>query len=158
TPSCRSRSRPYPRNTSRSPCFAARINRRRSPAMTDWAKFFGPNAGLPPASEPLQLLNAFGTNDQIVDPQSLRRQGDAWRIDVQDQGFLARLLKRSQSVRLFEVDNPGVERCLLVYRAKMKTEGSISRAYLEMWCRLSGREYFSKGFAFAPAASGTTDW
>jgi hypothetical protein len=126
--------------------------------MTDWTKFFGTNAGLPPASEPMQSLRVFGPGVPALDREGVQSQDDTWRIEVKEQGFLARLFKRPRSVRLFEVDNPGVEHSLLVYRAKMKTEGPIGRAYLEMWCRMSGREYFSKGHAFGPVASGATDW
>lgn len=126
--------------------------------MTDWSKFFGPKAGLPPATEPLQTLRAITPNAPTVDRQCVQWQGDAWRIEVKNPGFLARLMKRPRSVSLFEVDSPGVDHCLLVYRAKMKTDGPITRAYLQMWCRLAGREFFSKGNAFGPWASGATDW
>jgi len=33
-----------------------------------------------------------------------------------------------QTLRLFEVANPGLERCKVIYRAKLKTEGLAGRA------------------------------
>jgi hypothetical protein len=77
----------------------------------------------------------------------IRVEGDAWVVDASE----------ATTVRLFEVVDPGVDQCLLAYRARLKTEGLAGRAYLEMWCRLPGRgEFFSKGIA--QAVRGTTDW
>lgn len=59
--------------------------------------------------------------------------------------------------RLFEVHDPQVEQCVIAYRASIKTDGLSGRAFLEMWCRLTGHgEFFSKGFD--QAVKGTTDW
>ena len=45
----------------------------------------------------------------------------------------------------------------MIYRAKLKSEGLTSPAYLEMWCRLPGRgEFFSRGLQ--NTIQGTTDW
>jgi hypothetical protein len=126
--------------------------------VTDWSIYFGPNAGLPPTSKPMQSLRAFRASDPIVDQGSVSVEGDAWRVELKQQNFFARLFQRPRRVRLFEMANPGVEACLLVYRAKLKTDGPIRRAYLEMWCRCAGREYFSKGLGFGQIASGTTEW
>jgi len=60
-------------------------------------------------------------------------------------------------MRLFEIQNPDAEQCLVTYRATMKTEGLAGRAFLEMWCRVPGRgEFFSRGLN--QAITGTTDW
>ena len=60
-------------------------------------------------------------------------------------------------VRLFEVADPGVENCTVLYRAKIRTENLAGRAYLEMWCRPpGGNESFSKGLNCP--VTGTTDW
>ncbi len=70
-----------------------------------------------------------------------------WRIDARQGG----------TVRLFEIPDPGVESCLLTYRAELKTAGLEGGAYLEMWCRLPGRgEFFSKGLH--DKVRGTGDW
>jgi hypothetical protein len=53
---------------------------------------------------------------------------------------------KAQTYRLFEVPEPGVEDCQVLYRAKLKTEGLTGKAYLEMWCRLPARgAFFSRG-------------
>jgi hypothetical protein len=46
----------------------------------------------------------------------------------------------------------------VVYRAKLKPEDLSGSAYLEMWCRLNGREFFSKGFGFGQVTSNAIDW
>jgi len=72
---------------------------------------------------------------------------DGWVVDS----------KEEQTIRLFEVQEPQAEQCLISYRAKMKTDGLAGRAFLEMWCRLPGHgEFFSKGLN--QAVRGTTDW
>ena len=106
----------------------------------------------------MQPLLTFGPAVPAVDRESVQSLGDSRRIEVREQCFLARLFKRPRSVPLFEVDARGVDHGLPVHRAKPKTEGPAGRAYSEMWSRISGPEYFSKGRAFGPVASGTTDW
>ena len=70
-----------------------------------------------------------------------------WRVEAAE----------TRTFRLFEVRDPGVEQCLLAYRAQIKGANLQERAYLEMWCRLpGGGEFFSKGFH--DAVTGTTDW
>jgi hypothetical protein len=72
---------------------------------------------------------------------------DSWLIDSTEK----------QIIRLFEVQDPQVEQCVVTYRAMMKTAGLQGRAFLEMWCRFPGRgEFFSKGFH--QAVTGSTDW
>jgi hypothetical protein len=64
---------------------------------------------------------------------------------------------KAQTFRLFEVPDPGVEDCRVLYRAELRTEGLTGRAYLEMWCRLPGRgEFFSKGLN--QTVTGSNDW
>jgi hypothetical protein len=64
---------------------------------------------------------------------------------------------KAQTFRLFEVPEPGVEDCTVLYRARLKTEGMTGKAYLEMWCRLPGRgEFFSKGLS--QTVTGSNDW
>jgi hypothetical protein len=63
----------------------------------------------------------------------------------------------NRTVRLFDVKDPGVEQCLVTYRAEIKPEGLEGRAFLEMWCCFpGGGEFFSKGMH--QAVSGTSDW
>jgi hypothetical protein len=73
--------------------------------------------------------------------------GDAWLAQC----------SKEQTFPLFEVANPGVEDCRVLYRARLKTEGLVGRAYLEMWCCFPGRgEFFSRGIN--NTVTGTTDW
>jgi hypothetical protein len=101
----------------------------------------------PTPSGPPQLLRRFAPPASLLTLSGTMIEGDAWRIAV-DQ---------PQTIRLFELPDPGVEACLLTYRAWLKTEALQGRAYLELWCRLPGQgEFFSKGFQ--QAVSGTIDW
>jgi len=60
-------------------------------------------------------------------------------------------------VRLFEVANPNVEECLVIYEARLKTQKVRGKAYLEMWCHFPDKgEFFSKDIV--NPTGGTTDW
>jgi hypothetical protein len=92
-------------------------------------------------------VRAFDSSTEPICRGVVTLDGDAWRIDSRGK----------QTCRLFEVSQPGVEQCLLAYRAKLRTENLEGRAYLEMWCSFATRgEFFSKGFHAAVA--GTNDW
>src|SRR5712691_13213254 len=112
--------------------------------MLKWLRSFfsGPKPAGPP-----QILRAFSPDKPTITQGSIRAEQGGWRIEAIGQ----------QTIRLFEVENPAVEQCLLTYRAELKAEGLKGRAFLEMWCRLPGQgEFFSKGHQ--QAVSGTTDW
>lgn len=112
--------------------------------MLRWLKSF---FRAPEPAGPQQTLRAFTTAEPTITQGGVRIDDDGWRIDSSG----------AQTVRLFDVKDPGVEQCLLAYRAEIKTDGLEGRAYLEMWCCLPGRgEFFSKGFH--NAVSGTTAW
>jgi hypothetical protein len=101
----------------------------------------------PTPSGPPQVLRRFAPSEPLLSQDGVTVEAAAWRIAV-DQ---------PQTVRLFEVADPGVEGCLLTYRARLKTNDVQGRAYLELWCRLPGRgEFFSKGVQ--QSVSGTVDW
>ena len=109
--------------------------------LTSWLR-------APQPAGPPQMLRSFDSSDPTIAGDSIALDGDAWRIlgGAEPRTF-----------RLFEVREPGVEHCMLTYRAQLRTEGVARRAYLEMWCRLPGRgEFFSKGFH--QAAQGTNAW
>jgi hypothetical protein len=91
-------------------------------------------------------LKTFTTANPVIS-KDVAAAGDAWLANC----------TKAQTFRLFEVADPGVEECTVLYRAKLKTEGLTGRAYLEMWCRLPGRgEFFSKGLN--QAVTGSNDW
>ena len=104
--------------------------------------FSGPKPAGPP-----QVLRAFAADKPTITQGGIRAEQGAWRIDATGK----------QTIRLFEVEDPAVEQCLLTYRAELKAEGLNGPAFLEMWCRLPGRgEFFSKGHQ--QAVSGTVNW
>jgi len=112
--------------------------------MLRWLQslFSGPKPAGPP-----QVLRAFAADKPTITQGGIRAEQGAWRIDATGK----------QTIRLFEVEDPAVEQCLLTYRAELKAEGLNGPAFLEMWCRLPGRgEFFSKGHQ--QAVSGTVNW
>lgn len=113
--------------------------------MLRWLKslFKGPE----PAG-PTQEFRSFSTSESTISQDSIAPEGDAWRVTGGPE---------TQTARLFEVPDPGLERCVLTYQARLKCEDLEGKAYLEMRCRLPGRgEFFSKGIQ--DAIEGTTDW
>ena len=106
----------------------------------------------PEVAGPARELRSFTTADPILSRDVVRAEDGFWSVQVADQ----------QTIRLFEIDNPldnidGVEKCMLSYRAQLKSENVRGKAYLEMWCRLPGRgEFFSKGLH--DAVKGSNDW
>jgi hypothetical protein len=92
--------------------------------------------------------SGFAPDQPTITRTGIRVEHGAWQIDARAE---------EQTIRVFEVENPAVEQCLLTYRAELKAEDLRGRAFLEMWCRLPGRgEFFSKGYQ--QAVSGTVDW
>lgn len=101
----------------------------------------------PEPSGPPRLVRAFDPTAEPICRGGARPEEGAWRIESRGR----------QTCRLFEVGSPGVEQCLLTYRARLRTENLEARAYLEMWCSFAARgEFFSKGFE--GAVTGTNDW
>ena len=101
----------------------------------------------PRPSGPPEMLRLFRTTDRTLSQGVITVAQDGWVVDS----------KEEQTIRLFEVQGPQVEQCLLTYRAKLKTDGLTGRSFLEMWCRLPGHgEFFSKGLN--QVVTGTTDW
>ena len=97
--------------------------------------------------EEAHTLKAFTTADPAISKDLTVTADKAWLADC----------KKAQTIRLFELENPGVEHCLVTYRAKLKTENLTGQAYLEMWCRFPGKgEFFSRGLTHA--VTGSNDW
>jgi len=104
--------------------------------------FKGPEPAGPP-----QTIRVFQTSDPVITQSGVTVDQDGWLIESQEK----------QSVRLFEVQDPNVEKCMVTYKARLKTEDLKGKAYLEMWVRLPGKgEFFSKGLN--QTVNGTTDW
>lgn len=101
----------------------------------------------PEPAGPPEAIRTFGPADRPITESGLSAAEDGWRIEAREAG----------SVRLFELAEPDVERCLLTYRAELKTADVEAGAYLELWCRFAGRgEFFSKGLH--QKVKGTTGW
>jgi hypothetical protein len=111
-------------------------------AMWTWLKSL---FSRPAPTGPQQKLRVFSLNKGTISKGCVRVENDSWRIDSTEK----------QTVRLFDLQHPEAEQCLLTYRAEIKSENLNGRAYLEMWCRLPGRgEFFrrahSKRFPVPP--------
>ena len=112
--------------------------------MLKWLKSL---FSMPEPAGPAQTIRTFSVNENTITQDGVRVDGDSMRIDFTE----------SRTVRLFDVKDPGVQQCLVTYRAEMKAEKVEGRAFLEMWCSFPGRgEFFSKGLQHT--ASGTADW
>lgn len=62
-----------------------------------------------------------------------------------------------RTIRLFETGLMNIENRMLIYQAKLKSDLSIGKAYLEMWCNIPGKgEFFSRGLE--QPISGITEW
>jgi hypothetical protein len=106
-------------------------------------------SGSTPSPRPreMRILQHFTAADQPLSGELTLTEDNAW----------AATCTTTQTFRLFEVPNPDVEQRTVIYRAQLKTEGLVGRAYLEMWCQLPGRgEFFSRGLD--NTISGSTDW
>jgi hypothetical protein len=75
----------------------------------------------PKPTGPPQVLRAFAPDQPTITRTGIRVEHGAWQIDARAE---------EQTIRLFEVENPAVEQCLLTYRAELKAEDLRGRAYL----------------------------
>ncbi len=95
----------------------------------------------------VQTMKTFDTTNPTISKDLNVTDDKAWLADC----------TKAQTLRLFEVENPGLEQCMVTYRAKLKTENLNGQAYLEMWCRFPGNgEYFSRGLDHT--VSGSNGW
>jgi len=96
---------------------------------------------------PTQTIKRFSPPDRTITEDILTSDDESWSAETAD----------TQTIRLFEIDDPQLENGLLTYRAELKSENVQKKSYLEMWCRLPGQgEFFSKGLH--NALKGTNDW
>ena len=101
----------------------------------------------PQPSGEAHLLRRFGTATPTITLDGVVPAADHWRIDSSTE----------RTVHLFEMPVSGLERCILTYRAQIRTIDSLGRVYLEMWCRVPGRaEFSSRGLQHA--VTGGSDW
>src|SRR5215468_7845186 len=94
-----------------------------------------------------ETIKRFEPEAATISKELVRSDDKAW----------AATTDKAVTLRLFEIADPNVDDCMVIYRAKLKSEGLTEPAYLEMWCRLPGRgEFFSRGLQ--NTIQGTTDW
>lgn len=103
---------------------------------------------VPRPAGPPQRMSSFTTSDPTIGQDGITAEGDgSWRIESLG----------NQTIRLFEIEAPKVDQCIMTYQADLRTQDIRKRTYLEMWCRFPGQgEFFSKGFHHAQ--KGTNDW
>ena len=93
------------------------------------------------------MRKTFNPPDKPISGELTVTDDNAWSVSC----------ATTQTFRLFEVPDPDLENCSVLYRAKLKSEGLVGRAYLEMWCQLPGvGESFSRGLG--NTISGSSDW
>jgi serine/threonine protein kinase len=99
------------------------------------------------SSRRLTIVKVFNPPAKPISGELTLTEDNAWAVSCTN----------AQTYRLFEVPDPGIENCTVMYRAKLKSEGLVGRAYLEMWCQLPGQgESFSRGLN--NTISGSSDW
>ncbi len=100
-----------------------------------------------PKAENKNILKTFGPDDKPLSRDDITADQGGWRIEAKD----------GRTVRLFEIANPSVEECLVIYEAQLKTQKVRGKAYLEMWCRFPDQgEFYAKDIV--NPTGGTTDW
>jgi len=101
-----------------------------------------------PRTGPAERIRAFGAADTPITSTGLTVEEGGWRIERTNPG----------PAPLFEVPQPnGLERAIITYRARMKSENLTGKAYLEMWVRVPGQgEFFSRGLA--QPLTGSSGW
>ncbi len=69
----------------------------------------------------------FEPSEKTIASDGVTAEDGGWKIDAREP----------RTARLFEVAQPALEDCVVLYRAKMKTENVKGRAFLEMWMSLA---------------------
>lgn len=96
----------------------------------------------------MSSLNGVITRTGVAVDSTISSDGD---------GSLRLTATGPTTFRLYDVDVGHIEKSLLIYRAKIRTEDVRGSAYLEMWCSFPGKgEFFSR--ALHDPVSGTTEW
>jgi len=94
-----------------------------------------------------KAIKVFDGSEVPITQEVVSSSERGWLIDVAE----------NQTIRLFEIETENIEKCILTYRAHLKSENIQGRSFLEMWCRIPGRgEFFSKGLR--NSLKGTNDW
>ena len=118
-----------------------------SPYRTDMLRWLASLFKAPQPSGRPRTIRLFGTIDPTIARTNIAVHQDAWLIDT----------KEKQTFRLFELEDPEAQQCLITYRARIKSDGLAGRAFLEMWCRFRGGGSSSPRASTNPSAV-FTEW
>lgn len=111
--------------------------------MLKWLKsLFGPRTTGPP-----QTIKSFDASEPTLSKSGVRVENGAFVLEA----------KEKTTVPLFELTDPGVDQCLLTYRAKAKAEDFNGKAFLELQLKLPKMPEHSAQ-SIDDAVSGSTDW
>lgn len=78
------------------------------------------------------------------------------KIKFEGNGSIRISTKWPTTICLSQISGLNLENTKLVYHAKVKSEELQGAAFLEMWCKVGGGQYFSRGLN--STISGTQDW
>jgi len=78
------------------------------------------------------------------------------RIKTEGSGAIKVATAWPTAICLAQVDGLKVDNATLMYVAQVKADNLNGNAYLEMWCRVNGGEYFSRGLD--SVVSGSSEW
>lgn len=121
----------------------------------DWSTYLGPQAK---TSGDASVIRAFGSADPVVDREHVRSCAEEWQLETGEPSWLSKVLHRGQSIELFQASLPPQSGVLLTARISVKAVELSGRAYLEIYSRVNGREYFSRSYAFGQVVESAGDW
>ncbi len=99
------------------------------------------------SSEGSGVIRSFSATDDPITQDGISVDDGGWKIVATTPG----------TVQLFEIPDPNLADGPFFFRAKLRTNNLVGRAYLEMRNRIPNQsEFFSKGLQ--SALSGTNDW
>lgn len=107
-------------------------------------------------ANPLDSLDGVITRSGVtLDPTTSWDGGGSLRIDVRKATGID--AESATTVRLLETGDVDVEDGVVIYSARIRTEGVDGKVYLEMWAVLPGQgEFFSR--ALGQPVSGSVEW
>ena len=78
------------------------------------------------------------------------------KISSDGKGSIKIVAANAITINLYETGKIDIENARFIYQAKVKTEKVEGQVYLEMWCVVKGKSYFSRGLD--NTLTGTVDW
>ncbi len=78
------------------------------------------------------------------------------RVKSEGQGSIRISTSWPTTICLGEVSGIELDDTMLVYQARVRSQNLEGLAFLEMWCHVGGKQYFSRGLN--SIVRGTSDW